>query len=117
MGHYEIWTSRSMARHWLRTVLITSPPMAGHYLISWPVLAWYFHLRALSRVLSLLTREAANAIAVCLILSKLDYCNSLLGGLPQVQMKRLQAVQNAAARVVVRQKKRDHITPTLRELH
>ena len=34
-----------------------------------------------------------------------------------MQMKRLQAVQNAAARVVVRQKQRDHITPTLRELH
>ena len=121
-----------MARHWLRTVLITStpctvlsgqymlitsPPMAGHYLISWPVLAWYFHLRALSRVLSLLTREAANAIAVCLILSKLDYCNSLLVGLPQTQIKRLQAVRNTAARFVMRQRKHDHITSTLKELH
>ena len=76
-----------------------------------------FHLRALSRVYSLLTCEAADAVALCLILSRLDYCNSLLVGLPPVQIKRLQAVQNAAARVVVRQRKFDHITPTLRELH
>ena len=75
------------------------------------------HLRALSRVRSLLTREAANAIAVCLLLSKLDSCNSLLVGLPQTQIKRLQEVQNAAARVVVKQRKRDHINPTLRELN
>ena len=50
------------------------------------------------RVRSLLTLKSANAIVVCLILSKLDYCNSLLAGLPQTQIKRLQAVQNAVAR-------------------
>ena len=55
------------------------------------VKACFFHLRALSKVLSLLTREAAAA-AACLILSELDYCNNLLGGLPQMQIKRLQAV-------------------------
>ena len=65
----------------------------------------------------MLAQEAANAVAVCLNLFKMDYCNIFLVGLPQTQIKRLQAVQNAAARVVVRQKKRDHITPTLRELH
>ena len=55
------------------------------------VKACFFHLRASSKVLSLLTREAAAA-AACLILSELDYCNNLLGGLPQMQIKRLQAV-------------------------
>ena len=75
------------------------------------------HLRALSRVCSLLTREPATYIAVCLILSKLDYCNSLLVGLTQMQIKRLQAVQNAAASDMVRQRKRDHIILILSELH
>ena len=37
--------------------------------------------------------------------------------MPQTHIKRLQAVQNAAARVMARQRKCDHITTTLRELH
>ena len=36
---------------------------------------------------------------------------------PQKQIKRLQAVQNAAARTVMKCKKTDHITPILRQLH
>ena len=74
-------------------------------------------LRSLSKVRPDITYKAASSIAVCLILSKLDYCNSLLSGLPQKQIKRLQAVQNAAARTVMKCKKTDHITPILRQLH
>ena len=77
----------------------------------------FFHIRSLSKVRPYITYKAASSIAVCLILSKLDYCNSLLSGLPQKQIKRLQAVQNAAARTVMKCKKTDHITPILRQLH
>ena len=66
---------------------------------------------------SLLIRKASNAVAVCLVLSKLGYCSSLVAGLPQAQIETLQAVQNAASRVMLRQRRRDHITTTLRELH
>ena len=47
----------------------------------------------------------------------LDFCNSLLYGIPKHVLKRLQSVQNAAARVVTLARKRDHITPVLKELH
>ena len=79
----------------------------------------FFHIRSLSKVRPYITYKAASSIAVCLILSKLDYCNSLLSGLPEKQIKRLQAVQNAAARTVMKckKKKKDHITPILRQLH
>ena len=77
----------------------------------------FFHIRSLSKVRPYITYKAASSIAVCLILSKLDYCNSLLSGLPEKQIKRLQAVQNAAARTVMKCKKTDHITPILRQLH
>ena len=76
----------------------------------------FFHIRSLSKVRPYITYKAASSIAVCLILSKLDYCNSLLSGLPPKQIKRLQAVQNAAARTVMKCKKTDHITPILRRI-
>ena len=73
--------------------------------VSAVVRSCFFHIRSLSKVRPYITYKAASSIAVCLILSKLDYCNSLLSGLPQKQIKRLQAVQNAAARTVMKCKK------------
>ncbi len=51
------------------------------------------------------------------ITSKLDYCNSLYTGISQTALSRLQLVQNAAARLLTRSQKRDHITPVLQSLH
>ncbi len=45
--------------------------------------------------------------------SRLDYCNALLGGCPASSVNKLQIVQNAAARVLTRSRKYDHITPIL----
>ena len=42
----------------------------------------YFQFRRISKISSFLTVDAANALAVAFILSRLDYCNSLLAGLP-----------------------------------
>ena len=51
------------------------------------------------------------------ISSRLDYCNSSLYGINDALLKKLQAVQNAAARVTTETRKFDHITPVLSELH
>ncbi len=49
--------------------------------------------------------------------TRLDYCNALLGGCPASSINKLQIVQNAAARVLTRSRKYDHITPILQSLH
>ena len=51
------------------------------------------------------------------ILSKLDYCNSLLAGSPQYLLDKLRKVQNSSARLVLKGRKRDHVQPLPRKLH
>ncbi len=52
-----------------------------------------------------------------LVLSRLDYCNALLAGLPACTIKPLQLIQNAAARVVFNEPKKAHVTPLFIRLH
>jgi len=51
------------------------------------------------------------------VLSRIDYGNSTLAGLPKSTIAPLQRVQNAAARLIMNLRIRDHVTPALRQLH
>ena len=77
----------------------------------------YYNLRSIWKIRKFLTMEAAKTLVHALIISKLDYCNSLLYGVNQYLIDKLQKVQNAAARVVVCCRKATHISPILKELH
>jgi len=65
------------------------------------IASWY-HLRSL-----------IQAFIRC----RLDYCNALLAGIADTQVKRLQSVQNTAARLVYGARRWDHIIPVLNSLH
>ena len=54
---------------------------------------------------------------VSLVLTKLDYCNSLLAGIPIYLIEKLQKVQKCAARICLKKRKYDHAKPLLQELH
>lgn len=77
----------------------------------------FFHLRQLAKVKSILTNEHFETVIHAFITSRLDYCNALYFGVNQSSLKRLQLVQNAAARLLTGSRKREHITPILASLH
>ncbi|CAJ1082756.1 hypothetical protein KUCAC02_009465 [Xyrichtys novacula] len=77
----------------------------------------YYHLKNISRVKGLMTQQDLEKLVHAFIFSRLDYCNSVFTGLPKKSIRQLQLIQNAAARVLTKTKKVDHITPVLRSLH
>ena len=64
-----------------------------------------------------LSEDASKALVQAFVSCRLDYCNSLLFGIADGLMCRLQSVQNAAARLVTGTRRCDHITPVHRQLH
>ena len=50
-------------------------------------------------------------------MSHLDYCNAVFHGLPEVDLKRLQRVQNVAAKLVLNKSCRDSVTECMFHLH
>lgn len=71
----------------------------------------FYHLRNIKKIRSFLSQSDAEKLVHAFISSRLNYSNALLTGIPQKHLHRLQLLQNAAARVLMRKK------PVLRCLH
>ena len=63
------------------------------------------------------SRSVLQSPVVALVLSRLDYGNATLAGIPDCLCDRLQSVMNAAARLIFSARKYDHVTTLLEELH
>ena len=77
----------------------------------------FCQLRRIGKNRSFLSTDAANKLAVSLILSRLDYCSSLLAGIPDDKLNKLQRIQNHAARLVLRKSRHASATALLRTPH
>ena len=73
--------------------------------------------RRIASIRKYLTIDACKQIVHGLIMSHLDYCNSLLYGLSNCEIKKLQRIQNLAAKLVLNRNRLDSSTACLKELH
>ena len=64
-----------------------------------------------------LTTDACKTIVLGLVISHLDYNNAILYGLPDVDINKLQRIQNMAAKLICKKRKFDSAKDSLKELH
>ena len=77
----------------------------------------FFFINSIGRIRKYLPLDPLKRLVNALIISHLDYCNSLLYGLPCYELAKLQRVQNTAARLIVGARRFDHMTSILKDLH
>ncbi len=75
-----------------------------------------FALYNISKIRPFLSEHATQLLVQALVLSRLNYCNALLAGLPANSIKPLQLIQNASAKLVFNELKRMHFTPLFTNL-
>ena len=76
-----------------------------------------FRLLNIRRARKMLTTDATKLAVHTLVTSKLDHCNSLLAGINNTLISKLQNVQRTAARLITGKRKYDPITQDLIKLH
>jgi len=77
----------------------------------------FYNLHNLFKIRRFLSEDPAKTMVRTLITSKLDYCNSILNGLPNTTLEFLVRVQKAAARLISNKTKFQHISPVMKDLH
>ena len=76
----------------------------------------FFHIRNIFRIRKFLSVNSTKAFVHAVVACRLDNCNSLLYGLPNYLVHRLQFAQNCAAGLTLCGRKYDHVTSSLKEL-
>ena len=89
----------------------------GQSTVTWRTCCGYHQLRQLRPVARSLSTDAAKTLVHAFVSNRLDYCNALLYGMSEGLLHYLQSAQNVTVRLVTGARRRDHITPNLRQLH
>ena len=77
----------------------------------------YIVMKKISKIRHFLDKNTTKILMQALVLSKIDYCNSLLLCTPKYNLDKLQHMQNIACRIIHTTGKYDSITPLLMDLH
>ena len=77
----------------------------------------YMHIRNIGHIRRYLSEDATKSLVHAIVMSRMDYGNALLFGLPDYLTYRLQKVQNLCARIITFTPRRCHISPVLQSLH
>ena len=64
-----------------------------------------------------LTKEATEILVLSLVVSHLDYCNVILYGIADTDLRKMQRIQNMSAKLVLQRKKFDSSKQALYDLH
>ena len=113
VGNTSIYTIMSVKNPGV--TLDTNMTMHPH--VNQIVRAAYFHLRSISKIRRFINYDTCASVVQALVISILDYANAVLIGLPENTPLKLQLVQNSAARMITTTRRRDHVTPILKQLH
>ena len=73
----------------------------------------YSHIHSIARIRNCLIIAAWKTIVHVLFIYRVDHGNALLYGGLETLLHQLQMIQNAAARLIAGNRRRDHITPVL----
>ena len=76
-----------------------------------------FNFLRIKSIRHLLDEDITESLCLSLCISHLDYCNSLLYGLPDTSIAKLQRIQNMCACLVLRRSKYESATQALLYLH
>ena len=77
----------------------------------------YYHIRAFRHIRHCLSHETSCAVSRCIVLSRLDYCNSLLHGTSKDNIFKLQKIQNTLVRIIYNLPPRSSTEQSLITLH
>ena len=77
----------------------------------------FYHLIRLRQLRRIADQPMLQRLVSTFVLSRIDYCNSVLAGLPHTTLAPLQRVLHTAVCLVAGLGPRDHVTDSMKDLH